>query len=84
MTEVLQNVQVFARRRRRCRRRQSYDNTSSFSSKTVELKPGERVDNTVDYDEMPCSVASDLGQHCLLLPVHPNTKGYCDYCAFDT
>ena len=36
MTEILQNVQVFARRRRR--RRQSYDNTSSFSSKTAELK----------------------------------------------
>ena len=40
MTEILQNVQVFARRRRRRRRRrrQSYDNTSSFSSKTAELK----------------------------------------------
>ena len=37
MTEILQNVQVFARRRRRRRRRQSYDNTSSFSSKTAEL-----------------------------------------------
>ena len=36
MTEILQNVQVFARRRRR--RRQSYDNTSSFSSKTAKLK----------------------------------------------
>ena len=36
MTEILQNVQVFARRR--LRRRQSYDNTSSFSSKTAELK----------------------------------------------
>ena len=37
MTEILQNVQVFARLRRR-RRRQSYDNTSSFSSKTAKLK----------------------------------------------
>ena len=36
MTEILQNVQVFAPRRRR--RRQSYDNTSLFSSKTAELK----------------------------------------------
>ena len=36
MTEILQNVQVFARRG--LRRRQSYDNTSSFSSKTAELK----------------------------------------------
>ena len=36
MAEILQNVQVFARRR--LRRRQSYDNTSSFSSKTAELK----------------------------------------------
>ena len=40
MTEILQNVQVFARRQRRRRRRQSYDNTSSFSSKTAELKIG--------------------------------------------
>ena len=37
MTKILQNVQVFAQPRR-CRRRQSYDNTSSFSSKTAELK----------------------------------------------
>ena len=36
MTEILQNVQVFAPRRRP-RRRQSYDNTSLFSSKTAEL-----------------------------------------------
>ena len=36
MIEILQNVQVFAPRWRR--RRQSYDNTSSFSSKTAELK----------------------------------------------
>ena len=35
MTEILQNVQVFAPRLRRC---QSYDNTSSFSSKTAKLK----------------------------------------------
>ena len=42
MTEILQNAQVFARRRRRHRRRrrQSYDNTSSFSSKTAELIRG--------------------------------------------
>ena len=39
MTEILQNVQVFAPpRRRRRRRRQSYDNTSTFSLKTAELK----------------------------------------------
>ena len=38
MTEILQNDKVFARRRRRRRRRQGYDNTSTFSSKTDELK----------------------------------------------
>ena len=40
MTEILENVKVFARPRRLCRRRrrQSYDNTSMFSSKKkVEL-----------------------------------------------
>ena len=37
ITEIFENVKVFARRRRR-RRRQGYDNTSTFSSKTAELK----------------------------------------------
>ena len=41
MTEILQNVQVFAPRRRRCK---SYDNTSSFSSKTAELKFNSKID----------------------------------------
>ena len=30
--------------------------------------------NSVDPDQMPHSVASDLGLHCLLRPVYPNTK----------
>ena len=30
--------------------------------------------NSVDPDQMPHSVASDLGLHCLLRPVCPNTK----------
>ena len=34
--EILENVKVFARRRRR--RRQGYYNISTFSSKTAELK----------------------------------------------
>ena len=38
MTEILENVKVFARQRRRRRRRQGYDSTSTFSSKTAELK----------------------------------------------
>ena len=37
MTEILENVKVFARRRRR-RRRQDYGNSSTFSSKTAELE----------------------------------------------
>ena len=39
ITEILENVKVFARRRRRRRRwrRQGYDNTSTLSSKTAEL-----------------------------------------------
>ena len=36
ISEILENVTVFARRRRR--RRQGYDNISMFSSKTAELK----------------------------------------------
>ena len=35
ITEILENVKVFAWRRRR---RQGYDNTSTFSSKTAKLK----------------------------------------------
>ena len=31
--------------------------------------------NSVDPDEMPYSVASHLGLHCLLRPVCPNTYG---------
>ena len=37
----------------------------------------------VDPDEMPHSVASYLGLHCLLRPVCPNTYGkYCTYIFF--
>ena len=32
--------------------------------------------NSVDPDQMPHNVASDLGLHCLLRPVCPNTKEY--------
>ena len=32
--------------------------------------------NSVDPDQMSCSVAFDLGLHCLLSPVCPNTQGY--------
>ena len=32
--------------------------------------------NNVDPDQMPHSVASDLGLHCLLRPVCPNIYGY--------
>ena len=32
--------------------------------------------NSVDPDQMPHSVASDLGLHSLLRPVCPNSKGY--------
>ena len=38
MTEILEHVKVFARRRRRLRRRQGYDSTSTLSSKTAVLK----------------------------------------------
>ena len=38
MTEILQNVEVFARRRRPRRRRQGYGSTSTFSSKTAMKK----------------------------------------------
>ena len=31
--------------------------------------------NSVDPDEMPHIAASHLGQHCLLMPVCPNTYG---------
>ena len=31
------------------------------------------VANRADRDQMPHSVASDLGLHCLLRPVFPNT-----------
>ena len=32
--------------------------------------------NSVGPDQMPHSVASDQGLHCLLRPVCPNIKGY--------
>ena len=32
--------------------------------------------NSVDPDQMPHSVASDLGLHCLQRPICPNTLGY--------
>ena len=32
--------------------------------------------NSVDPDQMPHSVASDLSLHCLLRPVCPTNKGY--------
>ena len=32
--------------------------------------------NSVDPDQMPHSVASDLGLHCLQRPIRPNTEGY--------
>ena len=32
--------------------------------------------NSVDPDQTLCSVAYDLGLHCLLMPVWPNTSGY--------
>ena len=32
--------------------------------------------NSVDHEQMPCSAASDLGQHCLLRLGCPNTKSY--------
>ena len=36
--------------------------------------------NSVDPDETPHSVASHLGQHCLLKPVCPNTYDEYDAC----
>ena len=38
------------------------------------LKTAEWVENSVDPDQMPHSVASDLGLHCLLRSVCPTTK----------
>ena len=32
--------------------------------------------NSVDPDQMPHSVASDLGLHCLQTPICPSTYGY--------
>ena len=40
------------------------------------LKTDGWVANSVDPDQMPHTVASDLGLHCLLRPVCSNTKGY--------
>ena len=37
--------------------------------------------NSVDPDEMPHSVVSDLGLHCLLRPVYPNSYIY--YCSME-
>ena len=36
-------------------------------------KNGQAWANSVDKDQMLYSVASDLGLHCLLRPIHPNT-----------
>ena len=36
MTEILENVKLFAQQQRR--QQQGYDNTSTFSSKTAKLK----------------------------------------------
>ena len=33
------------------------------------------MENSVDLDQTPRSVAFDQGLHCLLRPVFPNTKG---------
>ena len=42
--------------------------------------------NSVDPDQIPHSVASDLGLHCLLSPICPSIQGnYCMaslFCAF--
>ena len=40
------------------------------------VKTAGGVANSVDPDQMPHFAASDLGQHCLLRPVCPNTKVY--------
>ena len=32
-------------------------------------KIARQMENSVDPDQMPCSVASDLGLHCLLRPI---------------
>ena len=45
MTEILQNVQVFARRRRR----QSYGNTALFSSKTAGLKINVSINKNIYF-----------------------------------
>ena len=34
------------------------------------------MENNVDPDQTPHSVASDLGLNCLLRPLCPNTSGY--------
>ena len=39
------------------------------------LKKLDVVTNSVDPDEMPHSVVSDLGLQCLFTPVFPNTSG---------
>ena len=58
MTEILENVKVFAQRRgrRRCRRerQQGYDNTSMFSSKTVKLKRNTQITNISDFAVQVC------------------------------
>ena len=39
------------------------------------LKTAGQVANSVDPDQMPHSVASDQGLHCLLKPICPNISG---------
>ena len=50
MIEILENVKLFARRRtqRRCRWRQGYDNTLTFSSQTAELKRIRKQKNRIE------------------------------------
>ena len=78
MTEILQNVQVFAPPRRR--RHQSYDNTSSFSSKTAELIRAvlENIKQIKQLKSEPqfhmaaklCRNGSLNGTHFLINPCH--------------
>ena len=49
ITEILENVKVFARRRRRREQRQGNDNTSTFSSKTAELI---KIPNKQEYSSL--------------------------------
>ena len=61
MKEILENVKVFTRRRRQC-----YDNTLTFSSKTAKLKIVEFA-NSVDPHEAAHNEPSHLDLHCLTI-----------------